>query len=82
MAERETDGDSNSMEFNEEDERSENEWEEVVRGRRPMKVMSHSRKKKDAASSSGMESEGREGEEKNVKAGLLNVVVIFEGGRE
>lgn len=61
---------SNSMEFSEEDKRRENEWEEVVRGRRGTMANSGKRKKSEGASSGGMESEGREGEQKDPKAGM------------
>lgn len=65
------------MEFSEENDRREGEWEEVVRGNRIGKV---SRPKcKQRPSSGRTKSEGREGEEKEPKGGLMNVVVRFEG---
>eukprot|EP00064_Thunnus_orientalis_P001768 superscaffoldBa00000122_g1771 len=74
MAGRETDGDSNSIEFSKGDERRESEWEKAVRGSRAMKTKDRKRKKKEGASSGGTEDEG-----KDPKAGSLNVVVRFEG---
>lgn len=44
-----------------------------------MKVVRHKRKNKDIDSPNGMESEGREDEEKDQRTRLLNVVLLFKG---
>ncbi|KAJ8332575.1 hypothetical protein SKAU_G00423640 [Synaphobranchus kaupii] len=73
MAGREMDGNNNSMELSEEDERTESEWEEV--GCSKAKKAKSRKRKKNTSSAGGSESEGREGEEKVPKTGLINVVV-------
>lgn len=82
MAGRETE-DSNSMEFSEEegnyvDERGGKGWEEVVK-RRKNRNAGKFKRKKNMGSLSETENEGGESERKNPKAGVLSVVLRFEG---
>ncbi|KAJ8355566.1 hypothetical protein SKAU_G00183600 [Synaphobranchus kaupii] len=73
MAGRETDeDDNNSMELSGEDERRESEWEEA--GGSKAKRAKSRKRKKNTSSAGGSESEGREGEEKVPKTGLIHVV--------
>ena len=79
MAGKETDHDNSSVELSEGDERRESEWEEAGSGK-AKKAKSRKRKKKGNVSSTvGSEGEERVGEENAPKAGLINIVVRFEG---
>lgn len=51
----------------------------MVRGKKNMKAASNHKRKEKTSSLGGSESEGRESEEKDLKAGLRNVVVRFAG---
>lgn len=83
MAGMESDADSISMEFREQegncsDERRENEQEDVIRGNKSTKATRHKRTtKKKGTLQDGTESEERGDEDIDPKAELFNIVVHF-----
>lgn len=86
MAGRKSGEDNNCMEFRDQedensDERRESEWEDVMRGNRAKKAARYRRNKNDIDSVGEMDIEAREEEMNDLKAGLFNVVVCFEGER-